>query len=252
MNDLTTYNYYTHFIDAQEFAIRVLANGSISDNVSSIQVYKNKKWRNDDRILQSFMNLNITGWITDEDQIDLEIVKEHIISGMTCRTIKARNIAFEKHKNQRYGIYPYEVHLTNVVSVLLHFGFNFKDDELIVSAWLHDILEDTDFNKTLLSTYFGENIRGIIEAVSNHNDGAKTKLENKRITFIKISGNEKAIIVKLADRIANVEFSLLHGTIEKLNNYNEEQFLLDELILPKIKNDKVIHMYNYLKNMLAK
>ena len=244
------YDYYPRFLDNQEVVIRVLANGSISDNVSSIEVYKNNNWIKNNRILESFMNHYITGWITDEDKIDIEIVKEHLISGMTCRTIKARNIAFEKHKDQRYGIYPYEVHLTNVVNVLLHFGFNIKDDELIVSAWLHDIIEDTDFDKSLLTTYFGENIRSVIEAVSNHKDSTKTKLENKRITFIKISGNEKAIIVKLADRIANVEFSLLHGSLDKLKKYKEEQFLLDELIQPKINTEKATKMFSYLKEMI--
>ena len=171
---------------------------------------------------------------------------------MKLRTIKARNLALEKHKNQRYGIYPYEVHLTNVVSVLLHFGFTFEEDELIISAaWLHDIIEDTAIDEAYVSTHFGEEICEIVSAVSNHRDEANTKLENKRITFSKIAINEKAIIVKLADRIANVEFSILHENVKLINKYKKEQLLIDELVAPKITTEKTQKMYTHLKKMIS-
>lgn len=243
------FNYYTHIIDGGEVVIRVIANGSIGDNVLSIEVFKNQNWVRDKRVTKSFMSSYITGWVTDNDIIDEIIINEHIVTGITCRTIKARNLALEKHKNQKYGIYAYKIHLTNVVNVLLHFGVDFKEDVLIMSAWLHDILEDTNTSKSLLFSNFGEEVREIVELVSNCNDTAKTNVENKRATFTKISTNDKAIIIKLADRIANVEFSLLHGNIEKIKKYKEEQELIDDLISSKITSVLGKSLYNYLQKL---
>lgn len=170
---------------------------------------------------------------------------------MTTKIIKARDLAIEKHKNQQYGMYPYEVHLTNVVSVLLHFGFTFEDEEIITAAWLHDIIEDTDIDQLYITTHFGENISAIVQAVSNHKDKTNTKLENKHITFSNIAVNEKAIIVKLADRIANVEFSVLHGNKKFLDKYKKEQLIIDALVLPKITVKKAKNMYAHLKKMIS-
>ena len=251
MKELIKYDYYTHIIDGEEVVVRILANGdSIGDNVLSIEVFQNQNWVKDNRIVKSFMSRYITGWITDKDIINEIIIKEHILTGITCRTIKARNLALEKHKNQKYGIYPYEVHLTNVVNVLLHFGISFKDDVLIMSAWLHDILEDSNISKSLLSISFGEEVKKIVELVSNCNDTAKTKNENKRTTFERIAINQKAIVVKLADRIANVEFSLLHGNLDMLKKYEKEQILIDELIRTNITSNIGKELYEHLQKII--
>ncbi len=114
---------------------------------------------------------------------------------------------------------------------------------------MHDIIEDTDISDLYLSTHFGESISQIVKAVSNHKDETKTKLENKRITFSKIAENEQAIIVKLADRIANVEFSLLHGNIKLLDKYKKEQLLIEELFPSVIKSIKAQKLFVHLKEL---
>ncbi len=249
--DLLKYNYYTHLRNKKEFIIRIPNRGSISENVSSIEVFQNSGWKKDNQITKSFMSKYVTGWITKEDILDTQIVNEALITGMSYRTIAARNLAFEKHKNQQYGSYPYNIHLTNVVSVLLHFGVNYEDDILIMSAWLHDILEDTALDKVLLSRCFGEEVRTIVELVSNQKDNTITKEENKKETFKRISTNQNAIIVKLADRISNVEFSLVYGNISKLRKYKKEQALIEKLIATKVCTDIGNKMYTYLDNIIG-
>lgn len=249
MNNLIKYNFYAYVFDDKELLLRVLTNDSIGDNVSSIEVYQNRKWVKDTQIIKSFMSYYITGWITKEDILELKIVEEVLKTGMSCRTIKARNFALEKHKNQKYSIYPYEIHLTNVVNVLLHFGLSLDEDTILMAAWLHDIVEDTRIDKSLLSEYFGEEVREIVELVSNQKDKSRTKEENKRVTFERIATNQKAMIVKLADRITNVEFSLLHGNIDKLEKYKKEQPLIEAAFESKINTSLGLIMYQYLKGL---
>lgn len=49
----------------------------------------------------------------------------------------ARKFAIEKHYGQHYGIYPYEIHLGNVVSVLMRFSIlptNQENTDILISA----------------------------------------------------------------------------------------------------------------------
>ncbi|WP_422091802.1 HD domain-containing protein [Tenacibaculum ovolyticum] len=250
MKNLTKYNFYPLITDNKEVILRVISKGTIDENVSSIKVYKKGKWRDDTRVIKSFMNKYVTGWITKEDILDTKIVEEVIITGVAYRTILARNFALEKHKNQKYGIHSYEVHLTNVVNVLLHFGLSLDEDIILMSAWLHDVIEDSGIEKYLLSTYFGEEVTEIVELVSNQKDNNKTKEDNKKVTFERIATNQKAMIVKLADRITNVEFSLLHGNVDKIKKYKKEQPLIEAVFESKIITKIGLIMYKYLKELL--
>lgn len=101
-----------------------------------------------------------------------------------------------------------------------------------------------------MSTYFGEEVTEIVELLSNQKDNNKTKEENKKVTFERIATNQKAMIVKLADRITNVEFSLLHGNIDKLEKYKKEQPLIEAAFESKIIRKIGLIMYQYLKELL--
>lgn len=111
----------------------------------------------------------------------------------------ARVFAVEAHGNQMYGELPYTHHLGQVVDILLEYGFT--QPELLASAWLHDVLEDT--KRTLEG--FPEAVQGIVGAVTCKE--GRNRKERFRLAYPKIKANGKAIIVKLADRLANVRSS---------------------------------------------
>ena len=250
VNKNNDYNYYTITLDNKDYIIRISKNGNIHENVSTIEVNRNRNWIKDTRVTKIFMSKYLTGWVTDDNILDVKNVEESLKTGMTLRTIKARNLALEKHKKQKYGMYPYEVHLVNVVNVLLHFGVTFENDVLIMSAWLHDIIEDTDIGQSFLITNFGEEVNEIVKLVSNQNDVTKSKEENKRATFEKIITNQNAIIIKLADRIANVEFSLLHGSLDKITKYKKEQEMINEIFKHQITTARGKIMFSYLNKIM--
>ena len=250
MKDLSNYNFYKLILNEKEVLIRVLANGTIDENVKSLEVYNNQNWVNDTKVIKSFMNRYVSGWITDEDMLDVKLVEESLITGFTLRTIQARNLAIEKHKNQKYGQHSYIVHLTNVVNVLLHFGTKLEEDVLLMSAWLHDIIEDTNIDQNFIKNTFGEEVNEIVQLVTNQNNLSITKEDNKRKTFERIITNQNAIIVKLADRIANVEFSLLHGNLDKIANYKKEQEVINEVFESRITTERGNVLFNYLNRIM--
>ncbi len=108
-----------------------------------------------------------------------------------------------KHAGQAYsGGLPYTHHLAAVEQVLRR--FNVADENLLMASWLHDVVEDTETKLKEIEEMFGPEVARLVGAVTNE-EGVNRKTRNA-LTYPKIRNNgEKAIRLKLADRIANVE-----------------------------------------------
>ena len=117
---------------------------------------------------------------------------------------EAAYLAISLHGTQTYDGHPYYYHLEQVVDVLKEFGFT--DDKFIIAGYLHDVMEDTAISYNDLKTQFGEEIAEIVYAVTD--ELGRNRKERKAKTYPKIKANKDAIIVKLADRIANVRNSI--------------------------------------------
>lgn len=125
---------------------------------------------------------------------------------------EARMVSIKAHGNQDYdGIFPYKKHLDDVVDVLKRFGFSGK---YIVAGYLHDIIEDTELSFNKVKRYFGEEVAEMVYCVTD--ELGRDRVEKKRKTLPKTASNPDAIILKLADRIANIE----HGG--KIGMYRDE------------------------------
>lgn len=108
-----------------------------------------------------------------------------------------------KHAGQTYGSgLPYTHHLAAVEQVLRR--FNITDESLLTASWLHDVVEDTETKLKEIEEMFGPEVARLVHAVTNE-DGPNRKTRHA-LTYPKIrEAGDKAIRLKLADRIANVE-----------------------------------------------
>jgi (p)ppGpp synthase/HD superfamily hydrolase len=164
---------------------------------------------------------------------------------------EARAFAIKSHGDQKYGVSPYEIHLGNVIGVLMKFNVdlsNVYNLNLLVAAWLHDVLEDTEITKTELEEKFGTAVAEIVYTLSD--DKGSNREERKANFYKKIAKNEDAIIVKLADRISNVEFSIIHGNDKKYDLYKIEQVKLEEVLVPVLKSKLGLELLAYLRKLL--
>lgn len=114
--------------------------------------------------------------------------------------IDARTVAKKAHGDQSYGIFHYVYHLDSVVEVLCRFGYEGK---YVVAGYLHDTLEDTNLKYRDIESYFGKDVAEMVYCVTD--EIGRNRKERKEKTYPKIVSNPDAIIIKLADRIANVE-----------------------------------------------
>ncbi len=132
--------------------------------------------------------------------------------------------AKKAHGNQKYGEHPYYVHLEAVGQVLLRFGFTYKEhSSLLAAALLHDVLEDTPTNYSDVFRAFGPEVAELVYAVTD--ELGRNRNERHSKTYPKVLALPKAVILKLADRIANVEHSIETLDVGKLNMYRREQEL---------------------------
>jgi (p)ppGpp synthase/HD superfamily hydrolase len=122
--------------------------------------------------------------------------------------------ALERHKDQMYGRKPYHVHLLDVVNVLRRFvDWDDLDQDFVDAAWLHDVVEDTGTPLEEVRKRFGERVADIVYAVTNA-EGANRK-ERAAATYPKIRATSNALVIKLADRIANLEQCVSHDRLGK-------------------------------------
>lgn len=123
-------------------------------------------------------------------------------------TVKAKQYAEICHSGRVYGPgVPYPVHLEHVVNVLIRFGFT--DSVMISAGWTHDTIEDTGISYNDLKTTVGYETAEIVYAVTN--ELGRNRKERNLKTYPKIRGNFLATALKLADRIANVEYGMANG-----------------------------------------
>lgn len=158
----------------------------------------------------------------------------------TEKTYKeARMVSIKAHGNQDYdGIFPYKKHLDDVVDVLKRFGFSGK---YIVAGYLHDIIEDTPLSYNKIKYHFGVEVAEIVFCVTD--ELGRNREEKKMKTLPKTASNPDAIIVKLADRIANIE----HGG--KIEMYAKEYKTFHEFLFPRTPQDG-LEMWRYLEKLL--
>lgn len=128
----------------------------------------------------------------------------------------ARAYAAQKHEGQRYGHHPYTVHLAAVREILRWAGFD-DDHPLAVAAWLHDTIEDTDATRDEIASLFGAEVAELVWAVTGV---GKNRKERNANAYTKLRAHPPAVVLKLADRIANVEASA--DVPEKLAMYRKE------------------------------
>ncbi len=119
---------------------------------------------------------------------------------------KARAWCFAAHGNQKYAkVYPYSVHLDAAVAVARRFGIS--NIFILLAILGHDVVEDT--KKKIWHLWLaGFPLRSCLMIWFVTDKPGSTREQRKARTLPWIALNRGAIIVKLCDRIANVEFSI--------------------------------------------
>ncbi len=122
------------------------------------------------------------------------------------RVVKAYEFAKEAHKGQkRSSGEPYIIHPLEVTKILLTLK---PDEDSIITALLHDVLEDTEVGVEEIRAAFGESViplcKGLEKLSTVYYSGKERQIENLRKMFIAMAKDIRVILIKLADRLHNM------------------------------------------------
>jgi len=138
--------------------------------------------------------------------------------------LHALSFAAYKHRDQRRKdreASPYINHPIAVASIIANIG-GVDDLVTLVSAILHDTIEDTETTGAELEREFGPAVRKVVEEVTD--DKALPKAERKRLQIEHARHiSSRARLVKLGDKICNIrdvsEAPPAHWSIERRREY---------------------------------
>lgn len=139
---------------------------------------------------------------------------------------KAYELARDAHKNQkRRSGEPYIMHPVAVAQILFKLGM---DNECIIAALLHDVVEDTEYNLDYIAEHFGDEVALLVDGVTKLgkiplSTREEVQAENIRKMFIAMNKDVRVIIIKLADRLHNMR------TLQFMPDYKQREKSLETL-----------------------
>ncbi|WP_215493161.1 RelA/SpoT family protein [Fenollaria sporofastidiosus] len=150
----------------------------------------------------------------------IKIIEKYMTKDEIAFVMKAYEYASEMHKDQkRKSGEPYIIHPVNVAIILADLDM---DVETIISALLHDVVEDTPATYDDVKNLFTEDIANIVDGVTklnklNYKSSEAFQAENLRKMILAMNNDIRVIIVKLADRLHNLR------TLEYMNEEKRKQ-----------------------------
>lgn len=104
-----------------------------------------------------------------------------------------------------------EDYFLHPINAAINLGHVFPDTTTIIATLLHDVPEDTQVNLEELKKVFGEEIATLVDGVTKlgnvrlRNSKDPMYVENLRKMFIATSTDVRVILIKLADRLHNMQ-----------------------------------------------
>ncbi len=122
--------------------------------------------------------------------------------------VRAYEVGADAHEGQfrKSG----EAYICHPVSVAISLAEMRMDANGIMAAILHDVIEDTPVSKKELAEQFGTEVAELVDGVTklskiDSKSHAETQAENVRKMFLAMAKDLRVIIVKLADRLHNMQ-----------------------------------------------
>mgnify|MGYP004521410587 FL=1 len=141
------------------------------------------------------------------DDIREKLIEQHRSEEDLALIEKAFLFAQKLHQNQyRVSEEPYIIHPVEVVKILIDLR---ADSHTLIAGFLHDILEDTDTTPEEIRELFGDDVLGLVQAVTKlgklkFKSKEERQAENFRRLFIAMANDARVIFLKLADRLHNM------------------------------------------------
>ncbi|CAG0975814.1 GTP diphosphokinase / guanosine-3',5'-bis(diphosphate) 3'-diphosphatase [Methylophilaceae bacterium] len=144
---------------------------------------------------------------SDDSQLTLRL-KEYLKQEDIAQVWAAYRFSAAAHEGQfRRSGEPYITHPVSVAGILAELHM---DTPTLVAALLHDVVEDTGITKQEISDQFGKQVAELVDGLSKldkieFQSATEAQAENFRKMLLAMSQDVRVILVKLADRLHNMQ-----------------------------------------------
>ena len=144
--------------------------------------------------------------INDAEEL-LAKIEAYLTPEQTAFVRQAYELAAEAHSAQvRKSGEPYIIHPIGVVGILVGLQM---DDKTLAAAFLHDVVEDTDYTLEDIKERFGVVVANLVDGVTKlgkieYISKEDRQIENYRKMFLAMARDIRVVLIKLADRLHNM------------------------------------------------
>ena len=184
---------------------------------------------------------------TQKKELDPEkILQDDIISDKLKEAVK---YAVKMHKGQkRKNGDPYIYHPLRVLKKVYKYKESNNIETLLISACLHDVIEDTKATYPEIVRIFGPQVASLVLEVTTDEDMKKEMGKEKYLSYKMKNMSSWALVIKLCDRLDNVE-DLSNSTDKRfINRYIKETLDIINYLLKNANLSKT-HM-NIIERIL--
>lgn len=154
-------------------------------------------------------------------------------------------LAYEIHKDEKYGNKPYISHLQDVYNLAVRYQLY---EYAQVAAWLHDSIESNPDMVEKVSTSVSADALKIILLVTD-NQGANRR-DRKKGVLARTATDSMAVALKLCDLVSNVCRSMEVNDRKKLEMYIKESKDVSDHFMPVVLSsydwrlEELMSLYN--------
>lgn len=148
---------------------------------------------------------------TTNDAVNIDEFFERVSKYLNQEQIdfvrKAYELAADAHAAQRRKSgEPYIIHPIGVVSILAQLQM---DEKTLAAAFLHDVVEDTNYTLNDIKERFGTVVANLVDGVTKlgkieYISKEDRQIENYRKMFLAMARDIRVVLIKLADRLHNM------------------------------------------------
>ncbi|MGL4722695.1 MAG: RelA/SpoT family protein [Desulfovibrionaceae bacterium] len=197
----------------------------------------------------------------------LNEIRSYLPNANIDRIKRAYDITIKAHAGQKRN--SGEDYVCHPLSVAITLSCYKLDEDSILSGMLHDVVEDCEgYTTELLRTEFGNDVANIVEGVTkitkmHFSTKEEAAAENIRKMILAMSNDLRVILVKLADRLHNLQ------TLSSLKPYKQQliakesmdiyapianrlglhrmKLLLEDMSLRYLRPDKYSQIYEWVE-----
>ncbi|MEW9809214.1 MAG: bifunctional GTP diphosphokinase/guanosine-3',5'-bis pyrophosphate 3'-pyrophosphohydrolase [Candidatus Symbiodolus clandestinus] len=154
-------------------------------------------------------------WSTEEENTVAEelserlqaIVRHYLPAEQISSIQRAYRFAYQAHQGQYRS--SGELYITHPLSVAIILAEMHLDQEALIAALLHDVIEDTATTASTIAEQFGPNVAQLVEGVSKldrlkFRNRQEAKAENFCKMIMAMVQDIRVILIKLSDRLHNM------------------------------------------------